>query len=142
VGELHVSNQVIARDDLGKFIADIENAAPRLIEASLDAGVDAAKAVTPVDTGRLRNSFASRLLSRTVGIFSNSAPYARWQDEGGDPHQQTGWVTFLWEKRGRMWNPGDNMINHPGNDAAHFMRTGYRAACAYAKANMGRFYPG
>lgn len=141
---IHVSNQVIARDDLGRFIADIENAAPRLIQASLDAGKDAAIAETPVNTGRLAGSFFTRLVSRTVGYLGNPTPYARWQDEGGDAHEQRANVSFFWEEQGRMWEPGrpPQVIHHPGNPAHHFMRAGYNRACAFARANMDRYYPG
>ena len=142
MASIHVSNQVGVRNDMGRFIADIEAAAPKLIQASLNAGEEVAIANTNVDTGRLAGSFFTRLVSRTQGHLGNPVPYAKWQDEGGDPHEQEGWVSFFWEKRGRMWNPGNNLINHPGNDGTGFMLKGYNAAKAFAKANMAAFYPG
>ena len=142
---IHISNHVAVRDGMGRFIADIEAAAPKLIQASLDAGEEVAQGVAPEDTGRLRGSFVTKLVSRTMGYLGNTAPYAKWQDQGGDPHKQRANVSFFWEEQGRMWRPGKTppqMINHPGNPATHFMKAGYEAACRFAAANMDRFYPG
>lgn len=150
---MHVSNQVIARDGMGRFIADIESAATRSVEDAIDVGQGAAREGAPMRTGRLRGSFATAILSRTSGVFFNTAPYAKFQDEGAGPHTISAYVSFFWDKMGRMWmhpntyervtgHPGADPIHHPGNPATHFMLKGYEAAKRAMPGILQREYPG
>ena len=148
-----VSSHVIVRDDMGRFIADIAGAATRTVEDALDVGISAAQAQAPTRTGRLRNSFVPAILSRTSGVFVNTAPYARFQDQGAEPHDISAYVRFFWDRMGRMWlhpdeylnkfgHPGADPIRHPGNPATHFMDAGYdaikRRMPAILRRNYGR----
>lgn len=150
---MEISPEVHVRDNFGRFIADIEGAATKVVEDALNAGVDAAQQAAPSRTGRLRDSFVPLIMSRTMGRFINTAPYARWQDQGAGPHDITAYVSFFWEREGREWMvpplyervtgyPGADPIHHPGNPATHFMDAGYRAAKRAAKVAMKKYYPG
>jgi hypothetical protein len=131
-----VSNDVIVRDNMGRFIADIAGAATRSVEDALDEGIAAARVKAPERTGRLRASFVPAILSRTSGVFTNTAPYAMAQDQGAVRHDMPANVRFFWEREGRMWMPpetylavtgypGNDPIDHPGNPATRFMDAGY-----------------
>jgi hypothetical protein len=148
-----VSSHVIARDEFGRFIRDIEEAATKSVEEALDVGIAAARAQAPVRTGRLRGSFVPVILSRTSGLFMNTAPYAMAQDQGARPHPIPAHVRFWWDKVGRMWMypetyervtgfPGADPIHHPGNPATHFMDAGYVAIKRAINGILQRNYPG
>lgn len=150
---MHVSNSVLPRDGFGRFIADVEGAATKVVEDALDAGVDAARAQAPIRTGRLRGSFKPAIISRTEGLFVNTAPYAEFQDQGAGPHNIDAHVSFFWDKMGRKWMwpetylrktgyEGADPIHHPGNPATHFMLAGYKAAVRAARIAMHKYYPG
>lgn len=147
-----VSTEVFVRNNMGRFMADVRGAATQVVEDALDAGVAEARAHAPARTGRLRASFVPVILSRTSGLFMNTAPYALYQDEGAGPHPLPANVTFWWDKMGRMWMPPDvyrrvtgfpgaDPINHPGNPGTHFMDAGYRAAVRAAERAVARYYP-
>ena len=151
-GGITVSTEVVVRDRLGQFIRDIEGAATKVVEESLKVGVAAARAQAPQRTGRLRGSFQPVVISRTRGLFINTAPYAAAQDQGARPHPITAYVSFYWDKVGRPWmhpdvyervtgHPGADPIHHPGNPATHFMLAGYRAMAAAMPGIVRRAYP-
>lgn len=154
---MHVSNEVHVRDDFGRFIADVEGAATKVVEDAINAGVDAARTEVQINlwtrTGRLLNGFVPVIVSRTMGQFFNTAPYAEFQDQGTAPHPLPARVSFFWERMGREWmwpeayeaatgHPGADPINHPGNPAVHFMDAGYKAAVRAARIAMPKYYPG
>lgn len=136
---------------MGRFIADIAGAATKSVEEALNVGISAAQVQTPTRTGRLRGSFVPAILSRTSGVFVNTAPYARFQDRGAKPHEISAYVRFFWESRGRMWlhpdeylaqfgHHGADPIHHPGNPATHFMDAGYAAIKRRMPAILRRNY--
>lgn len=147
-----VSNDVIVRDNFGRFIRDIESAATRSVEDCLDEGIAAARVKAPSRTGRLRASFVPAILSRTSGVFTNTAPYAHFQDQGAGRHDIPAEVKFYWDKVGRMWmwpetyrrvtgfDPADP-IDHPGNPAVEFMDAGYDRIKARMQAIIKKNYP-
>lgn len=148
-----VSTEVIVRNQMGRFIADVRGAATRSVEEALDVGISAARMQAPERTGRLRASFVPAILTRTSGVFLNTAPYAEFQDQGAGPHEISAWVRFFWEREGRMWMnpaqylsrtgyPGADPIHHPGNPATHFMDAGYDAIKRRMQAIIRRNYPG
>lgn len=147
-----VSAEVHVRDELGRFIRDIEGAATKAVEKGLDVGIAAAQTRAPVRTGRLYDSFLPVILSRTSGVFINTAPYADYQDRGAGRHAIPARVHFFWEKAGRYWmwpetyeritgHPGADPIDHPGNPATHFMDAGYRAIVAALPRIIASTYP-
>jgi hypothetical protein len=149
---MHVSSSVHARDEMGRFIADIEGAATELVTDAIGAGVAAARTAAPIRSGRLRRSFVPEVVSRTMARFFNTAPYAEFQDLGAGPHPLPARVSFFWARAGRMWmwpetylrrtgHPGADPIQHPGNPATHFMDAGYQAAVAEARRALPRYYP-
>lgn len=153
---MHVSTQVIVRDQLGRFIKDIEDAAPEAIGRALDVGTAAARARvaerTKVRTGSLLGGFRPALLSRTSGVLVNVAPWAGYQDEGTAPHDISAHVHFYWERMGRYWMwpelyqrvtgfPGADPIHHPGNPAVGFMDAGYRAMMRALPRIIADVYP-
>lgn len=143
-----ISSEVHARDSFGRFIADVEGAATKVVEDAIQAGEDAARAAAPERTGALKAGFFAVVVSRTMGRIGNTTPWADFQDQGTSPHYMIGSPVFrfYWENAGRWWVPGlfgdPDIIFHPGNPAVHFMDTGYAAAVAAARKALPRYYPG
>lgn len=153
MADVAVSNHVIVRDEFGRFIRDIEEAATKSVEDALDVGIAAARVKAPMKTGRLRGLFVPAILSRTSGVFLNEAPYAMAQDQGARPHPIDAHVSFFWDKMGRRWmwpetyekvtkHPGADPIHHPGNPATGFMLAGYEAIARAMPGILQRRYPG
>jgi hypothetical protein len=90
----------------------------------------------------LKDSISAEMLSRTSGQWKATARHALPQEFGAGPHEITGDVSFFWESEGRMWNPGDNMIHHPGNPAQPYLRPAYKIISGKLLSIMKRFYPG
>lgn len=149
---MRVSSDVIVRDNFGRFIADIDGAATKTVEDSLNVGIRAARRAAPSRTGRLKGSFVAAVLSRTSGVFLNNAPYAGAQDQGARRHAIPARVSFFWDKMGRRWmwpetyervtgHAGADPIDHPGNPATHFMDAGYDAIKRRMPEILRRNYP-
>lgn len=141
-----VSSEVAVRDGMGRFIADIEGAATQTIIDALKVGISGAVMKTPVKTGRLMSSYQSVVLSRTSGVFMNTAPHAEFQDGGTAPHDITANVSFFWEKMGRMWVPSPEgstqVIKHPGHKGRFFMDAGYDSIQDRIMSIIKKNYPG
>lgn len=146
-----VTNRVIVRNGLGRFIADVEGAATRAIQEILDEGVELSRTLAPsrarLDprTPKLKASFFTQVLSRTSGVWGNNARHSRYVEEGTAPHPIRSDVTFFWEKHWRMWTPGDpetQEINHPGADAQPYLRPAYIAMRPRVQQIMKKHYPG
>lgn len=141
-----VSNRVAVRSNIGRFIADIENAARPTLEETLDVGIRASRAKAPYKTGQLSKSFRKHIFSRTQGMYFNAAAYAKFQDEGVAPNPKDADVSFFWEHEAKWWIPSsklgrnEQVINHPGNPAIHFMLAGNEAMAARAQAIMRKHY--
>lgn len=126
-----VSNRVVARNGIGQFISECETAAHDTIEKAVERGATLSRGFAPKGARRdprtphLADSIKAEVLSRTSGRWVATARHALAQEKGGAPHLQTGMVTFFWENEGRMWDPGFNLIHHPGNPAHPYLRPAY-----------------
>lgn len=145
---MEVSNRVIVRNNMGTFIRDVEGAATATITDALNEGVAVAQVEAPhghradTRTAKISASFYTRILGRTSGVFGNSARHALYQEKGTGAHPIPGNVSFFWEKKWRMWEPGDNEIQHPGNPAHPFLRPAYKRVMGRIVAIAKRHYPG
>jgi len=146
--EIAVSNRVLARNNLGRFIAECEMAARDTIEELVNEGARLSREFAPVGskkdprTAKIRDSIEPQVLSRTSGNWTCTARHALPQELSGAAHPQPGNVTFFWEREGRMWVPGDNTINHPGNPAHPYLRPAYEIVSGKAISVMQKHYPG
>jgi hypothetical protein len=145
---MHVSNRIIVRNEMGQFIRDVEGAATETVKEAIEEGAALSRGFAPVGrkpdprTGKIIDSFFTPVLSRTSGVWGNRARHALYQEKGTAPHEITGDVTFFWEKYWRMWEPGDNMIQHPGNPAHPFLAPAYRIVSRKLLDIAKRHYPG
>lgn len=126
-----VSNRVVARNDIGRFIRDCEVAGTRTVESAIEKGAQLSRDLAPVGlkndtrTSHLKDSINTKMLSGNSGVWIASARHALAVEKGARPHEIPGNVSFFWENEDRFWNPGDNMIQHPGNDAQPYLRPAY-----------------
>lgn len=142
-----VTNKVIARDSIGRFIAECEAGGEAMMEAMMNDGVKLSRAMAP--KGHKDDPRTSRLVDSIDGTFdANSAQWwadarhALAQELGAAPHQISGWVNFFWEKEGRDWEPGPNRINHPGNPAHPFLRPAYESIMSRWMNYARKYFPG
>ncbi len=143
-----VSNRVIARNNFGQFIRDCEQAAEKTVKESIDRGAKLSRDLAPAGnktdsrTPKLKDSIKPEMLSRTSGVWKCTARHALPVETGSVPHEITGDVLFFWEREGRWWNPGDNIINHPGNAAQPYLRPAYDIVSREMMNIARRNYPG
>ena len=143
-----ISNRVVARNSLGRFIADCEQAGHDTVDKLVERGESLSRRMAPKRSGALAASISSHMLSRTSGVWQAMAPYALFQERGTTPHIMIGneFFSFFWDEAGRMWVPGlfgsPDIINHPGNPPQPFLRPAYEAVMAMAMSVARSQYPG
>jgi hypothetical protein len=143
-----VSNRVVSRNGLGQFIRECEQAAERTARDLVERGAELSRNFAPVGhkvdprTIPLAQSIESRMISSTSGEWFATARHALPVEFGAGPHEITGQVHFWWENEGRWWEPGDNMINHPGNPAQPYLRPAYEIVMGMAIDVADENYPG
>ncbi len=49
-------------------------------------------------------------------------------------------VRFFWEREGRDWYPGSNMIQHPGNPPRWFMRDSFALMKTRLRSFIAKHY--
>lgn len=138
---IHVRNTVVARNNLGRFIAECDAAATRTVEQTVNEGERNAKSFAPKKTGALARSIKGFMYSARSGGWGAGTDHWKFQEDGTAPHGITGRVRFWWENEGREWFPGDNEIQHPGNPATHFLRRSYAIARRAMMEHARRNYP-
>jgi hypothetical protein len=152
--EVAVSNRVVARNGLGRFIADCEQAGHDTVEKLVDRGAKMSKRMAPEGTDHdprsipLKQSIFPRMIGRTAGVWEALARHAMFVEENTAPHVMFGdpVFRFYWENASRMWVPGlfgePDIINHPGTTAQPFLRPAYEAIMAQAMQVARSQYPG
>lgn len=156
--EIGVSNKVIARNNLGRFIAECEIAGHRTIERAIDEGAQMSRREAPRGskhdprTVPLKDSIVG-VAHGTSGYWYSFARHALPQELGATPHPITGSpeLSFFWEEEGRNWIPASiyykqpglvDVINHPGNAPQPFLRPAYEYVMLNVVRWAKRYYPG
>jgi hypothetical protein len=149
-----VSNRVVSRNRIGRFISDCEQAAEATARQLVEDGADLSRKMAPVGsrpdsrTIPLAQSIETKMLSRTSGVWRATARHALAQELGAGPHLILGspYLHFFWESAGRWWVPGlmgePDIINHPGNAPQPYLRPAYEIIMRRAMAVARQKYPG
>lgn len=143
-----VSNRVSVRSSMGQFIAACEEGATATVREAIQRGERMSADMAPrgrrMDprTVSIVGGMFSKMTSSTSGVWGSTARHALAQEFGGRAHTQTGDVSFFWEKPWRMWEPGDNEIQHPGNPAHPYLRPAYEAVMGQVMQIARDKYPG
>jgi hypothetical protein len=146
MGDIAVSNKVIARDEFGRFISECKIAGENTMRDIAEKGADLSRQLAPKGhkpdprTRRLVEAITSSYTA-TTAHWEADARHAIAQEQGAGPHEISGNVSFFWEKMGRMWRPGKNMIQHPGNRAQPYLRPAYQIMMATWMDYARRYYP-
>lgn len=142
-----VTNEVIARDNFGRFISEIEAGGEQMMRAMMEDGIELSRAMAP--KGAKDDPRTPKLVDSIDGTYSGTraswwadARHALAQELGAVPHEITGWVNFFWEREGRDWDPGPNRINHPGNAPQPYLRPAYEMVMGRWMEYARRFFPG
>lgn len=128
--DLATSNNVIVRDNFGRFAAQLEENGLQMMKGIAEEGARLSRSFAPVGhkadrrTKSLQDSIETSY-SSTRASWTCTARHALPQETGSRPHDITGNVSFFWEREGRPWSPGTNTIRHPGNPSRPFMRPAY-----------------
>lgn len=147
MGEIAVSNKVIARDEFGRFIAECEAAGIATMRDIANKGAELSREFAPVGkrddprTRHLKESITAHY-SGTTAYWKADARHAVIVEKTGSVwHTQTGDVSFFWEKAGRMWKPGINLIRHPPTAPKPYLRPAYEIMMATWMDYAKRYYP-
>lgn len=140
--DIAVSSRVTIRDEFGRFISACDEAATATVEEVIRKGAALSAAMAPKRSGALAASITPAMIDSRSGHWYSDLKYALPQETGSVPHEITGRVSFFWEREGRPWRPGDNMIHHPGNPATHYLLSGYEIVFKDAIAIADKHYPG
>ncbi len=141
------SNKVVARNGFGRFTEACDEAARRTAQEAVERGAALSRTLAPIGhkvDGRtipLRDSIFSEMTGATSGRWVSVARHALPTEYGAGPHPITGDVSFFWERERRMWQPGENVIDHPGNPAQPFLRPAYEIVMAQVMDIAKRNYP-
>lgn len=148
------TSQVHARNGIGQFIRECEQAATATVSELIHEGESMSKGMAPVGHKPdprgtpIIASFFSHMLSRTSGVWGNFSPWALHQEFGTSAHAIIGnpYLSFFWDNAGRMWVPGlygtPDVVMHPGHGAQPFLRPAYKAISARAMSVARSKYPG
>lgn len=146
MGEVAVSNRVVARDSFGLFIRACEVAGENMMRDMANDGAQLSRDFAPKG---FRDDPRTPHLVDTISA-SYTATSAHWQatarhalavEFGSSRHYQTGWARFFWEKEGREWEPGRNLIDHPAVGAHPYLRPSYDIIMARWMNYARRYYP-
>lgn len=143
---------VSARNSLGQFIRQIEDAGHDTVEDLIEMGAAEARRQAPRGTRHdrrtipLADSIFTRMFSKNDGMFGSSARHALPQETGAKPHIiVSDKFNFFWENAGRMWIPGlfrnPDIINHPGNPPQPFLRPAFNLVMSRWREIARRHYP-
>lgn len=156
---LATSNRVVARNGIGRFIAECEMAATRTVEDAIDEGARLSREMAPAGvkpdprTPPLKASIFTHMQGRTSGYWGSNARHALPVETGARRHPIPANVKFYWDKVHRMWMipevyfrvtgyPGADPIDHPGNPAQPFLKPAYKIVMRNIMAHARRNYPG
>jgi hypothetical protein len=154
-----VSNRVISRNGIGRFIAECEQGATGTVQDAIDRGADLSRSLAPVGhkvdkrTIPLKDSISSAMTSATSGHWVAAARHALAQEFGAGPHVIAGspGLSFYWEEAGRMFVPAEiyyntpgkvTIVNHPGNPAQPYLRPAYEVVMGEIMSIAAANYPG
>lgn len=115
--------------ELTRYIGRLERAGDELMEA-LSIEMET-KAIENAPEGKKADKRTRKL--KDIGVIQAShtrysakvqvfARHGAIIEYGGGPSKITGRVFFYWEKYGRYWRPGDNVIEHPATHAKPYLR--------------------
>lgn len=143
-----MSNKVVARNNLGQFIRECEQAAEATVSDLIDQGAALSRSMAPVGskpdprTRTLQSSITTKMTSRTSGHWQCSARHALAIEFGAAPHRIDGnpFLRFFWDKIGE--DVVFRAVNHPGNGAQPYLRPAYEIVSARAMAVAAEHYPG
>lgn len=133
---LEVKMSAKFRDEKGRFVSRMEEAAMRTIQDIVDEAAAAGRAAAPTGAKKdprsksIKASMKGEALSGHTGRVINTARHAAALYHGSSEHLQTGKVSFFWEEQDRPWYqkyadelrelevyPGRDVINHPATAA-------------------------
>lgn len=146
MGTIRLTGNVREGNNFAEFRAAIDAAGEPMMREIAEEGA------------KLSRQFAPRGIKqdpRTGHLSDNIEPSsgggsARWTarvrhalaiEFGASPHLITGWVNFYWANAGRDWEPGANMINHPGNAAHPYLRPAFEIMMSRALEIARKYYP-
>lgn len=142
-----VSNKVVARNDTGQFITACEIGGRDTMRDIATQGAELSRQLAPVGkkpdprTPKLRDAISLSYTSTTAQWRCVARHAIIIEKTGSTQHFQSGDVQFFWEKRGRMWTPGDNLISHPPTRPQPYLRPAYIMMMARALDIARSHYP-
>lgn len=127
MGDVTIAVGVSLGDFSNEFVALLEQAGEGMLRDMAEDGAALSRAYAPIGTKadprtrHLKDSITSSSDSESAS-WEATARHALITEEGGGPSEISGRVNFFWEKEGRRWVPGPNIIHHPATDAQPYLK--------------------
>jgi hypothetical protein len=146
MGHMLISQEVIYRSELGRFLAACDEAATESVVKTLELGEKVAKGFAPIGAydprgDKIIDSFDIIMLSSRSGVIANSSGHALAQEKGAGPHMigRDGQILYNPVKK---WGPRRAPVWHPGNPPQPFLEPAYAVVRGRMIEIMKEAYPG
>lgn len=133
-------------EQVARFVSDCEHSGEQMMERLSEIGADLSRTYAPAGK---KDDPRTRHLKDSI-TASHTATTAHWEakarhsvviEEGGEESLISGRVNFFWEKEGRDWVPGDNIIHHPPTLAKPYLRPAYNDVMQLWQEVARIYYP-
>lgn len=124
----------------------LEMAGARMVADMAEDGAKIARELAPV--GVKADPRTKRIVDSIVSYATRTS--AHWGvvgtrhgmiiEKGGGPALIPGNVSFWWEKEGRRWLPGDNVIHHPPTAAKPYLQPSFDTVMSNWLQYARRYY--
>lgn len=143
-GQVEVRTGVQFRDERGRFLAKIKEGSLAAFKEMAEDGAAIAHDLAPPPSAKRdpRSAHITDSFYHDAGedyaLWGNSARHAMAVEEGSIRHLQSGNVSFFWDKKGRWWKSGSNLIDHPATAAKSYLRPSYYAIVQEVRTYLKR----
>lgn len=147
-----VSNTVVYRDDMGKFLAAVNKGVTAAVRETVEDGAKMSRRLAPSGskhdprTIKLKDSIEWYMTGATSGVWVATARHALPIEYGARPHPIKGKpdLLFWWDKEGRYFTPSHRVdeVSHPGNAAQPYLRPAYEATMPKLLNALDKHIPG
>lgn len=146
INEGQVITKITTRDEFGRFTAMASRAGEAMLEEMARDGAELSRELAPVGHKPDPRSVSVRdgiryFTTHDTASWTSVARHAMAVELGSKRHPQSGNVGFFWEREGRRWGPGDNIIDHPATAAKPYLRPAWEIIMdrwdEYARKHFG-----
>lgn len=142
-----IITKITTHDEFGRFTSFSTAAGKAMLEEMAEEGAKLSRELAPRSgkndprSKSVADSMESHVSGDTAS-WTSTARHAMAVELGSVRHFQSGWVNFFWEKAGRDWEPGPNLIDHPPTAPKPYLRPAWEIIMSrwpeFARRHFGR----